>query len=397
MPESDPLRVGIVGLGSRGCYFADLTRAMPHRARVTALHDAYPPRAEAARDRYASEATVHDSIGALVNDPAVEAVIALTVDAAHPDVCIPALEAGKHVFCDKPMAITNEACDAVAAAARNAAGVFFLGFNLRHSPVYETAHELVARGDLGTVMTIEACEWYYGGRSYFRRWHRLRGTGGGLWLTKASHDFDLLNWFAGGRPVRVFASASLSHYRPKPEAGERCSDCPIADSCPDYWDVAPLLAHDPPDIRLTRRPPDAPPPDLCLYNSDKETFDNAQALVEYDNDVRASLTVNVVASRSTRKMSVLGTKGSLELDLTKSLVVFTERHTNRQSVWDVSHATRGGHGGADPRQWDDFLEVCRTGRSPRTGVEEGRLAVRVGLAARESADTGRPVSLSDAR
>ena len=91
--------------------------------------------------------------------------------------------------------------------------------NLRHAPVYETLHEMVSDGRLGKVLTIEAGEHYYGGRTFFRRWNRLRRYGGGLWVTKGCHDFDLLNWFAGGSPVRVFATSNLSHYKPVPGAG----------------------------------------------------------------------------------------------------------------------------------------------------------------------------------
>jgi len=390
---TEPLRIGIVGVGSRGCHFVRHIATMPHLAQVVALCDRYRPRATEARDRWAPGAAVCTAIDDLVADDAVEAVMALTVDAAHPEVCLPALAAGKHVFCDKPMALALDDCDAVVRAAAEAPGVFYLGFNLRHSPVYRTAHELVARGDLGTVLTIEACEWYYGGRTYFRRWHRLRSAGGGLWLTKASHDFDLLNWFAGGRPTRVYAEASLSHYRARPEAGQRCSDCSVAETCPDFWDLGAAMAQDDPGVRLLHRPADAPPPDLCFYNSEKDTFDNAQAMVAFDNDVRASLTVNVVASRSTRRLAVLGTKGSLEADTSRAEVLFTERHTGRQSRWDLSAAVRGGHGGADPRLFADFLAVCRSGGTPVTGAEEGRLAVQVGLAARHSADTGQPVEI----
>ena len=74
-------------------------------------------------------------------------------------------------------------------------------------------------GKLGKLLTIEANEYYFGGRSYFRRWNRLREFGGGLWITKACHDFDLINWFAGGKPRRVFAMSNLSYYKPMDGAG----------------------------------------------------------------------------------------------------------------------------------------------------------------------------------
>ena len=334
---------------------------------------------------------MHDSMEAAIDDPRVDAVFVMTYDGAHMEPAVAALEAGKHVFCEKPIEITLERCDAIGAAAKRSKGVFYLGMNLRHRPVHAALHRILESGKLGKILTIETNEYYYSGKTYFRRWNRLRKYGGGLWVTKAVHDCDLLNWFAGGQPKRVFALSSLSLYQPRADAGTHCRACKLAETCPDYWDVnydSVMWA-----LRRVTEAHTGEPADLCLYNSDKDTLDNGQMLVEYDNDIRASHTVNVVAGRGTRQMRLMGTDGAAEGDMNEGTVFFWKRHENTKQVVDISEQTKSGHGPADRGMIEDFFDCCRTGRTPISGWTDGRASVRLGLAARESCDTGLPVDL----
>ncbi len=360
-------------------------------ARLVATWDDDADRGRRAAERYGLQ--WRDSARAVVEDDGIDAVMIGSETNRHADLVELAAAAGKAILLQKPMATTLADCDAIIAAARNARGIFYLGMNLRHSPVHQTVHELVSTGRVGKVTTIEANEHYYGGRTYFRRWNRLRAVGGGLWVTKACHDFDVLNWLSGGRAVRVFATSSLSHYRPRPDAAEHCRDCRLKDTCPDCLD-----AGDPskPRKRLwqvdeavtgQRR-------DLCLWNSDKDTFDNGMALVEYDNDVRATYTVNVLAAYSTRQLTVVGTEGMVQGDMAEGRVTWRQRHGRGREVIDVRERMRSGHGGSDAGLLADFFRCCRSGDAPRSSWPEGRASVRLSLAARDSADTHRPVEIA---
>jgi predicted dehydrogenase len=214
-----------------------------------------------------------------------------------------------------------------------------------------------------------------------------------LWLTKASHDFDLLNWMAGGQPVRVFATANLSYYKPLPDAAGYCRICSRKEYCPDFYDIecpeAPLwdkLAAISEEATGHKR-------DTCLYNSDKDTFDNGMAVVEYDNDIRATYTLNVVSARSTRQMRISGTEGAAEADMEEGILTVYPRHNQHKIIHDLKGAMQSSHGGADDRILMDFFHCCRTGDKPRSSWADGRLSVQVGLAARDSIDTGNPITL----
>lgn len=385
------IKVAIIGASSRCTVFLDYAARNPRQCSVSGFYDLVPERSEICKARYnIQDAKIYKSLEDAVQDKNTDAVFISTPDFAHVEPVRAALKAGKHVYCEKPMSTTLEDCDATIAAAKASNRIFYLGMNLRHGPVHETIHDIVANGGIGKVLLIEANEHYYGGRTYFRRWNRFVKNGGGLWITKATHDFDLLNWIAGGRPVRVYAAANLSWYKAKPGAAKLCRDCKLKLSCPDYFDFETADA-----LPIASEKAGISPVDLCLYNSDKDTFDNGQAMVEYDNDVRAVYSLSVVASRSTRQMNVCGTDGLIEADMEKSVVTLTKRHSGKVIIYDLSKLAVSGHGGADDKILSDFLDCCRSGRTPRSGCYDGRASVLVGLAARKSCDTHKAVELAD--
>ena len=387
------LGVAIIGASVRSTIMFDYLQRHPNEGFVVGIYDVTPSRSECLIEHYgAREAVMYESLEQAVSDPRAEAVFIGTPDCEHATGAVAALRAGKHVYCEKPMTISLEDCDELIEQARQADSVFYLGMNLRHSPVYETLHKAVTDGRLGKLLTIEANELYYEGRTYFRRWNRLRKYGGGLWITKACHDFDLLNWFAGGKPRRVFATSSLSHYRPMPEAGTHCRACSLKEQCPDRY-----AAGNPTWEKLADLSEEATgqPKDLCLYNSDKDTFDNGIAVVDYDNDVRATYVLNVVSSRTTRQMLLVGTKGSGQADLEECAVNFWQRHSEKKESCDLHEFMNSGHGGADDRILADFFHCCQTGEKPRSSWVDGRESLKLGLAATESCDTGKPVILQD--
>ncbi|MBN1555410.1 MAG: Gfo/Idh/MocA family oxidoreductase [Phycisphaerae bacterium] len=396
-----PMGVAVVGASMRSSMVLKYLKDHPENGHIEGIYDIIPARGEYMLKQYGhSDARVYDSLEQAVGDPDVDAVCVCTSDGEHVKPSVAALAAGKHVFCEKPMTITLEDADELIAAAQKSRAVFYLGMNLRHAPVFDQMHKMVQEGKIGRLLAIESNEHYFGGRTYFRRWNRLRQYGGGLWITKACHDFDLLNWFAGGKAKRVFGVSSLSHYKPNPKAGTHCRVCGLKNECPDYFDVSDpkALSWSPENEVLGRLTEEATgvPRDICLYNSDKDTFDNGIAIVEYDNDVRATYTVSVVASMSTRQMRLTGTDGFIEGDLHAGIVKYWKRYAKEgdwPEVIDLNEKMHSGHGGADDNLLYDFFECCRTGKKPRSSWMDGRASVQVGLAARESCDTGNPVIL----
>ncbi|MFA5863599.1 MAG: Gfo/Idh/MocA family oxidoreductase [Phycisphaerae bacterium] len=389
------VRVALVGAGSRTTSFLHYFSQHTSEGEIVALSDIIPEKGRLLARIYGVNAEVFDNTEKMVQQVKPDMIFICTPDYAHVETAVTALKAKIHVFCEKPMATTLEDCDTIINAAKKSPAVFYLGFNLRHDPVHETMHELIASGRLGKITTIEANEYYYGGKTYFRRWNRLQKFGGGLWITKACHDFDLLNWMAGAEPQTVYATANLSHYHSKPKAAKQCRKCELQYECPDYYDVFDTQSEEKGglwrEFRLTSEKFGKEPSDLCLFTSDKDTFDNGIAVVTYKNDIRTTYTVNVLASRSSREMRVIGTDGMAEADMEKGTIECTERHSKRKYTYDLSEMMKSGHGGSDDRMIKDFLHTCHTGKKPKSSWAEGRLAVEVALAARESCSTGKVI------
>ncbi len=384
---SSTINAVVIGLGGRGLWMAP--QVAKHEAySLRGVCDQVAETAHRVANTIGNNVQAYTDVDTCLRNSACDAVFVCTPDGTHADVVIPALEAGAYVFVEKPLDITLDACRKILDADRKAGGRTSVGFNLRLAPVYVTLRDKIQSGLIGQPLTIEACEFYSGGRTYFRRWNRLRSAGGGLWITKACHDFDILYWMAGTNPVRVAAFSELTHYVPKPAASLHCRDCALADDCPDAYEHTPYgpeLA----EAKAAMERATGERPDLCLFNSDKDTFDHGTATVQFENGVTASYTVNVVASFTRREIRVSGTDGCLEGNLGTGSVLFTKRDSNEQQTIDLTAEGSGGHGGGDDYLLSSFAEfVCGQNEHRIVRPEEATVAVSMGLAAREAADSG---------
>ena len=390
------IRTIVAGLGGRGSWAASRLDGSDDYDLV-GLIDPVEPRARLlVKEAKLSEAEVFTDVRSCLGALDFDALTVFTPDGTHGNLVVPALEAGKHVFVEKPLEISHEKLDAIIDADRKAGGRTMVGFNLRFAPVYRKIHELVAAGVVGRVLTIQADEFYNGGRTYFRRWNRLRKWGGGLWITKACHDFDLLYWLVGADPTCIYANSSLDYYRPRDDAARHCRDCDLLGDCPDRYEPAadPKLLEDPKSrvdrLRQVHEQVTGERPDLCLFNSDKDTFDHGIATITFAGGTLATYTVNVVAGFSDRRMRVSGTRAVIDGNLAGSQLLIRHRDPSREEKIELASG-KGGHGGGDRSLFDSFAAFVRGEPTTFVGPEEAAVAVRMGLAARVSCDEKRVV------
>jgi predicted dehydrogenase len=388
-------RIIVVGIGGRGSWMA-ARLARDERYELVALCERNLPKLDHfKRERGLDHIPGYASIEECIDQEVFDAVAVTTPDGTHAEVALPALAAGKFVFLEKPLDITAQACRRIIEADAQAGGRTFVGHNLRFAPVYVKAKELVDRGEIGDVLTIQADEFYDGGRTYFRRWNRLRAVGGGLWITKASHDFDLLHWFAGQQPVSVHAFAELSYYRPREGAALYCADCQWIDSCPDsFYLIKRRRGLEGKLLSEVAAEHGDPRPDLCLYNSDKDTFDHGIATVEFEGRIIGTYTCNVVAGFTERRLRIAGTKGAIDGVLGGDHLTLRRRDPSATEAIPLDVGA-GGHGGADQYLFDAFHAFTQGLDQPKVKPQEAMVAVLMGLAARSSSDEGRRVRIGE--
>jgi predicted dehydrogenase len=240
------------------------------------------------------------------------------------------------------------------------------------------------------------------GADYFRRWHRLREKSGSLWVHKASHHFDLMNWWLAADPVEVMAQGSLNNYgRKGPFRATNCRPCTHKADCKYYFDIAkqPQLVN----LYANCESADGYFRDGCVFREDVDIFDAMNAVVRYSTGVTMSYSLNAFMPIEGYRVAFNGTKGRLEVrDYEKQAwsepdesEMYIIRNFGEREKVTVS-AGEGAHGGGDNVLRDIIfrkLEVPEYMKLPDSRA--GALACLTGIAARKSIDEDRAVKIAD--
>ncbi len=182
-----PIRVGIAGLGRSGWdIHAHLLAPLGSQFQVVAVVDADPARRQEAIDRFDCQA--YDAYTDLLNDPAVELVVVALPSFVHAQASIDALQAGKHVVCEKPMATSLADADRMVAAAEASDTVLSIFQQRRYNPDLVKIKEVIASGVLGRIVQIRITENRFGRRW---DWQTLQKFGGGSLNNTGPHFLDL--------------------------------------------------------------------------------------------------------------------------------------------------------------------------------------------------------------
>ncbi|HET9650347.1 MAG TPA: Gfo/Idh/MocA family oxidoreductase [Microlunatus sp.] len=361
-----PVRLGVIGFGLRG----QLARSAhaPHRGSViTAICDPSPRGRADARQTFPADVLITDDLDTLLASD-LDAVLLLTPDHLHEPMAIELLGAGVAVFCEKPLAVTVEGCDAVLRAAFQSGSKLYVGHNMRHMPVVTTLRGLIAAGRIGEVQGVWCRHFVgHGGDFYFKDWHADRRNSTGLLLQKGAHDIDVIHDLAGGESVSVSAVGALRVYGDGARRRER-EDSRLS----DWFDETGW-----------------PPRELQDLNPVVDVEDISMMIMKLDNGVLASYQQCHFTPDYWRNYTVIGDAGRLEN--------FGDGPGGRIGLWNRRHRGwsepdevfpipdgDGGHAGADPAMIAEFVEFVRSGTATTTTPLSARQAVATAVAATES-------------
>jgi myo-inositol 2-dehydrogenase/D-chiro-inositol 1-dehydrogenase len=204
------LNVGIVGLGRMGQRHVEQLALHTHGARLVAACSVDAGEHTWARERLGVTA-LYDSYDALLRDPQVQAIAIATPTTLHPQQTIAALEAGKHVFVEKPLALDVVTCERVEAVARQHPElVAMVGFVRRFDASYQEAKAQIDAGRVGRPFLVrsQTCDMYDPDGLFVR----FAPTSGGIFLDCSVHDIDIARWMLGGNPkaLRAFATGTIA-------------------------------------------------------------------------------------------------------------------------------------------------------------------------------------------
>ena len=223
------LKIGIIGVGRLGYEHAcNIANRVPG-SELVAIADANFDRAKQVAEELGVTAVYNDP-KALCADPNVEAVAIITNTASHVEMIKIAMDAGKHVFCEKPLADTVEKCkEAEAIIAAHPELTFMLGFMRRYDHSYQVAKKKMENGDIGDVILVRC--YSQDPISIIEGTLEYAPRSGGQFIDMSIHDFDLIRRLRGQgavgnrRLLRVQAVQGLGRRRQRfrpDEDGKRC-------------------------------------------------------------------------------------------------------------------------------------------------------------------------------
>jgi len=399
-------RYAIVGTGVRGIgmWGAPLVARYADVLEFVGLCDVNPLRVEVGRRAIGVECPTFTNLEEMLDRAKPDLLTVTTVDATHVDCIEEALARGVDVLTEKPMVTDEEQCRRVLAAERGSGRNIVVTFNYRYAPKHQKIKEILLSGEIGTVTSVDF-SWYldvHHGADYFRRWHRLRERSGSLWVHKATHHFDLVNWWLDADPVEVSALGSLRHYGSRgPFRHSNCRPCPHKERCAFHWDItkSPELVS----LYVDCEKADGYLRDGCVFREDVNIPDTMNAIVRYSNGVSMSYSVNTFMPIEGYRVAFNGTKGRLEIrdyerqswDVPAEPEMFVMANFGERRKVELEEA-KGGHGGGDDVLRDLVfrgIDVPDYMRLP--GSRAGAMSCLTGIAARKSMDEARPVRIAE--
>jgi predicted dehydrogenase len=399
-------RYAIVGTGDRatGMWGRDLVERYSDVIEFVGLCDTNHKRVVAAKAMIGVQSPTFTNFDEMLEKTRPDLLMVTTVDAFHSRYIVKALDRGIDVITEKPMVIDEKQCQAVLDAEKRNRRKIIVTFNYRYSPKHQKVKELLMEGEIGRVISVDF-NWYldvFHGADYFRRWHRLKNRGGSLLVHKATHHFDLMNWWLGADPVEVSAQGGLEVYGKKGAfRSTHCRPCPYKDKCRFYYDVTKSekrmkLYVECEDVDNYHR-------DGCVFREDVDIYDTMSLIVKYSNGVNMNYSLNAFMPFEGFRLAFNGEKGRLEVrDHERQLFPIplgTEMHVTKnfgQQEKITVPRGRGGHAGGDPRLQDLIFRKTELPKHMQLpDSRAGAMSCLTGIAARKSIELGKPIRIND--
>jgi predicted dehydrogenase len=399
-------RIALVGTGIRGTtmWGSGVVRPYGDLVEFVGLCDINRKRLEAGKQMMGVDCATFTDFDRMIKETKPETVIVTTKDSTHDQFIIRAMELGCDVITEKPMTTDEKKCQAILDAEKRYGKKITVTFNYRYSAIAEKAKEILLSGTIGPVTSVDF-HWYLDvrhGADYFRRWHAYKENSGSLWVHKATHHFDLINWALEADPVEVTAFGELKNYgRNGKLRGKNCRTCPHKSECKFYWDMtrSPALMK----LYAECESEDGYLRDACVYREDINIWDTMTANVKYSNGALMSYSLNTFMPYEGYHLAFNGVDGRLDVRAyerqpwTPPAVaeIRVTKNFGRSELTEMKVGL-GGHFGADPKLKDMiFKPDVPDPLKQRAGSRAGAMSLLTGVAARKSIEQRKPVRIAE--
>ncbi len=342
--------IGVIGCGSISIYRHIPEYAMRNDCELKGYYDPKKERAQKMADQYGGK--VYDTLEELLSDKEIQAVSVCTANKYHAPVSIAALKAGKHVLCEKPMAVSSEEGREMIDTARKMGKFLMIGHNQRLAPAHVRAKEILKSGEMGRILTFRTTFGHGGPENwsqdkglhtwFFKSGDAFIGAMGDLGVHKA----DLIRWLIGDEIVE--AKAYVTTLDKVNDKGVRI----------DVDDNA-----------------------VCVLKSRSGIFGTLTASWTYygaeDNSTVLYCSNGVMKIYDNPEFPIEVTKKDREKIFYKVGKIQTNESQSKSGVIDM------------------FVDSINAGKEPEINGEEGLAALNIVLACLESSKTGKAVSVKE--
>ena len=345
MTSSRKVRFGVVGAGLWGSFHCKTLSAI-EGAELAAVCDLDPARVADMQKQFGAGKTYTD-YKQLLADPDIDAVTVATPDFAHGDIVLAAIQAGKHVMSEKPLATTLREVEAIAAAADRAGVKVMVDFHNRVNPAIVAAREAIAAGEIGTPLHASAKL----SNTVFVPYDLLSwaGRSSALWFL-GSHSLDALRFIMGAEVKRVQAMVRRGY----------------------------------------------------LKSNGVDTADVHLSILEFDNGAIAQMENSWVLPRDMPgvvdfRMEFIGEKGAIQTDTAQNSAFskYTGAGRRAHDLLGVTPAAGGRIGGFVMEAIARFIDSVADGAPLLADAQDGLRVTRVLTAIEEAAATGKIITLAD--
>ncbi len=410
------ITVSIIGCGSRGATIYGASMFQDERYEIVALCDTRKERVE----RFGKEWGVPETAWffteeAFFSEKRADLLVIATQDLDHVREGIRALELGYDILMEKPISPRKDDLLALIAAQKKYGGKVMICHVLRYAPAFVKVKELLERNVIGNLRSIEATEqvgyWHYAHSFVRGNWRNDEGTSPMI-MQKCCHDLDLLQYYANSKCKSVYSIGNLSYFKREnqPEgAAERCSECQMIRTCPysaerlyveawkntgalrDGWPYNTVTGVVPLTEKAIREGYESNGYGRCVFACDNNVVDNQYVTMEFENGVKANLTMTAFTRDMGRVMTFHGTLGSIKFSEDKDInSIKVQVYGEAERVFKISElvdkATLNsfGHGGGDYVMMNELYLMITEGSKNKTSLEQSVESHLIALAAEES-------------
>lgn len=280
------------------------------------------------------------------------------------------------LFLEKPVGVTEEDLELLEACGKKTTAPVVVSFPLRVTNIIQEAKKIIDAGVIGKVEHVQAFNDVGYGYVYFHDWYRDESVSHGLFLQKATHDVDVINYLTREKPVKVCAMKSKQIFKGDMPEKLRCSQCEKQYECMES------------SYNIIHVRNDTPRSDWCCYAKDTGNEDSGTLIIKYESGMHAMYSQNFFARKGAarRGARLYGYLGTLEFDFVSQKITIYDHMSDKVTHIDIP-IPENGHGGGDTALMKNFVELMEGKTAVSVAcLEDGIRSARICLAATVSSE-----------